>query len=189
MNNSNLRCGVLLFSLVLAGGSSRAADKLPRAFINGEGPGWRSLGEKDFINVNCDDDTWTWKDGLAHCKGTPVGVIRTKQEFKNFELVVQWQHLKPGGNSGVFVWAIEKSFTGLKKGSLPDGIEVQVLDLGYTEQYEKRTGKKADWFTSHGDVFPCGTAKMKPFPPTAPNGRRSFPSKNLGKGVNEWNHY
>jgi hypothetical protein len=30
---------------------------------------------------------------------------------------------------------------------------------------------------------------MTPFPPTAPNGRRSFPSKRLSKGVNEWNHY
>ncbi len=30
---------------------------------------------------------------------------------------------------------------------------------------------------------------MKPFPPVAPNGKRSFPSKNLSKGKNEWNHY
>ncbi len=36
-------------------------------------------------------------------------------------------------------------------------------------------------------VFPVGV-KMKPFPPVAPNGSRSFPSKNLSKGVNEWNH-
>ena len=30
---------------------------------------------------------------------------------------------------------------------------------------------------------------MKPFPPIAPNGKRSFPSKNLTKGITEWNHY
>jgi len=30
---------------------------------------------------------------------------------------------------------------------------------------------------------------MKPFPPVAPNGRRSFPSKRLTKPVGEWNHY
>ena len=30
---------------------------------------------------------------------------------------------------------------------------------------------------------------MKPFPPAAPNGKRSFPSKRLTKGVGEWNHY
>ncbi len=64
-----------------------------------------------------------------------------------------------------------------------------MLDHGYAEQYEKQTGKKADWFTTHGDVFPVGTSKMKPFPPTSPNGSRSFPSKRLSKGVDEWNHY
>ena len=46
----------------------------------------------------------------------------------------------------------------------------------------------ADWYTSHGDVFPVGV-KMKPFPPVAPNGSRSFPTKELSKGVGEWNHY
>ena len=64
-----------------------------------------------------------------------------------------------------------------------------MLDHGYTEQYEKSSGKKADWFTTNGDVFPTGPAKMKPFPPVAPDGQRSFPRKNLSKGINEWNHY
>ncbi|MCA8957605.1 MAG: DUF1080 domain-containing protein, partial [Planctomycetes bacterium] len=41
----------------------------------------------------------------------------------------------------------------------------------------------------HGDVFPVGSTTMQPFPPTAPNGRRSFPSKNLSRGVGQWNHY
>ena len=30
---------------------------------------------------------------------------------------------------------------------------------------------------------------MKPFEPKAPDGQRSFPRKNLSKGINEWNHY
>ena len=30
---------------------------------------------------------------------------------------------------------------------------------------------------------------MTPFPPVAPNSQRSFPRKNLSKGVGEWNHY
>jgi 3-keto-disaccharide hydrolase len=34
-----------------------------------------------------------------------------------------------------------------------------------------------------------GQSKMTPFPPVAPNGKRSFPSKELSKGVGEWNHY
>jgi hypothetical protein len=158
------------------------------ARIDGTGPGWKPLGEKDFINVNCDEDTWKWSDKLIECTGKPVGVVRSKMIYTNFELVVEWRHLKPAGNSGVFVWVPENSLN-IKPGQLPHGIEVQVLDLGYAEQYEKRTGKKSDWFTSHGDVFPVGQSKMTPFPPVAPNGTRSFPSKELSKGVGEWNHY
>jgi hypothetical protein len=162
---------------------------LPKATIDGTGPGWRALGEADFVNVNCAADTWSWKADEIQCTGQPVGVIRSREPVANFELVVEWRHLKSGGNSGVFVWVPEASLATLKPGSLPHGIEVQVLDHGYTEQYEARSGKKADWFTSHGDVFPVGSSTMKPFPPVAPDGRRSFPSKHLSKGVNEWNHY
>lgn len=163
----------------------------PRAFIDGTGPGWRTLTGDDFVNVNCDPGTWTWTNGMARCTGQPVGVIRSKEQVTNLELVVQWRHLKSGGNSGVFLWATPESIQALEKGNgrLPTGIEVQVLDHGYTEQYEKEHKKKADWFTSHGDVFPTGSTSMKPFPPVAPDGRRSFPTKNLSKGVGEWNHY
>jgi hypothetical protein len=170
---------------------ARAQDDAPlrKAFVDGHGPGWRGLGQADFVNVNCEADTWSWKDGIAHCTGNPVGVVRSSQEFKNLELVVEWRHLKPAGNSGVFVWVPEASLTPLKPGQLPHGIEVQVLDLGYAEQFEKRTGKKPDWFTCHGDVFPVGSSKMTPFPPISPDGSRSFPSKELSKGVGEWNHY
>ena len=163
---------------------------LPRAFLDGTGPGWEALGEGDFARVNGDPETWTWKDGVIHCAGTPVGVTRTKKAFTNFELVAQWRHLKSGGNSGFFVWTSDEALKDLAPGKLPrGGIEVQVLDNGFTEQYEKKTGKKADFFTTHGDIFAVGTSKMSPFPPLSPNGKRSFPSKNLSKGVGEWNHY
>jgi hypothetical protein len=164
---------------------------LPKACIDGTEPGWRILGEDDFTHVNCDPDTWSWKDGTAHCSGRPVGVIRTKARLENFELVVEWCHLKSGGNSGIFVWASPDSIASLEKGEgrLPHGIEVQILDHGYAEQYEERSGKRPDWFTTNGDVFPTGPARMKPFPPVSPNGKRSFPSKNLSKDAGEWNHY
>ena len=179
--------GLMLATIV---GMADELGALPRAGIDGTGPGWRALGEEDFTNVNCNPETWTWKDGVAHCTGKPVGVTRTKQPVKNFELVAQWRHLKSGGNSGIFVWAPEQALTGLKPNSLPPGgIEVQVLDHGYAEQYEKDTGKRPDWFTTHGDVFPVGSSRMKPFPPVSPDGSRSFPSKHLSKGVGQWNHY
>lgn len=171
-------------------GFADGSPAAPRAFIDGSAPGWRPLREPDFQNVNCNPDTWTWSGDSVRCTGKPVGVIRTIKPVTNFELVAEWKHEESGGNSGIFVWASEESLAGLKPGTLPrGGIEVQILDLGYTEKYEKQHKKKADWFTSHGDVFPVGTSTMKPFPPTAPDGRRSFPTKHLSKGVGEWNHY
>ncbi len=160
-----------------------------RAWIDGTELGWRKLGPEDFTNVNCDEDTWKWQDDILHCSGKPVGVLRTKEIYTNFELMLDWRHLQSGGNSGVFLWTPPEALADLAPGKLPSGIEVQVLDHGYAEQYQMRTGKKPDWFTTHGDVFPVGSSKMTPFPPTSPNGSRSFPRKELSLGVNQWNHY
>ena len=158
--------------------------------ISGEGEGWLPLTENDFQNVNTDPDTWKWKDGTIFCKGTPVGVTRSKNKYTNFEMVATWRHMKHAGNSGIFLWASEDGLEGLKPNQLPKaGIEVQILDHGYAENYEKTNKKKSDWFTTHGDVFPVGKSKMTPFEPKSPKGNRSFPSKNVSKGVGEWNHY
>jgi hypothetical protein len=183
---------VICLTATLLGSAAFAQEPAPpKAFLDGTGLGWRALGERDFAPVNCATNTWSWTNGFVHCTGQPVGVIRSTVLVTNFELVVQWRHLRSGGNSGVFVWATPESIKSLEegKGRLPTGVEVQVLDHGYTEQYEKQTKKKADWFTSNGDVFPTGSTKMKPFPPISPNGERSFPRKNLSKGIGEWNHY
>lgn len=169
---------------------SAVAQAPPRAFIDGTGPGWRTLGEGDFADVNGDPDTWTWKDGLLLSSGKPIGVMRTRQTFTNFELVVEWRHLKAAGNSGVFAWVPDEALAQLKPDALPEyGIEVQMLDHGYRDQYEKRSGKKGDWFTTHGDIFAVGKSKLAPFPPLSPDGSRSFPRKELSRGAGEWNHY
>jgi Domain of Unknown Function (DUF1080) len=180
--------GLLLAISARPIGADEPAE-LPKASLDGTGPGWKALGEPDFVDVNCDPRAWTWEDRAAHGTGQPVGVIRTRKPDTNFELVARWRHLKPGGNSGLFMWAADEPLKELEPGTLPrGGIEVQVLDHGYARQDEEQTGKTADWFTTHGDVFPVGTSRMKPFPPTSPDGSRSFPSKRLGKGVGEWNH-
>lgn len=170
--------------------NEKSEAKLRKALIDGSEYGWTALAEDDFRNINCDPDTFTWKDGTIYCTGQPTGVISTKKSYTNFELVVEWRHMKHAGNSGIFVWASEQSLEKLQggKGSLPDGIEVQILDPGYETNWEKEHGRKADWFTSHGDVFPV-RAKLTPFPPVSANGSRSFPSRRLTKGIEEWNHY
>ncbi|MEM9479059.1 MAG: DUF1080 domain-containing protein [Verrucomicrobiota bacterium] len=195
MNLNSLRILLLFFTIfpALAWGDDKERSGSKSATIDGSGPGWRAMTEDEFTNVNCDDDTFVWReDGVIACTGSPIGVIRTKEKHTNLELVVEWRHLKDAGNSGVFLWATDESIERLEKNEkdrLPDGIEVQVLDLGYAAAFEKRKGKKADWFTCHGDVFPTGVAKMTPFPPVSPNGTRSFPLKETTKPAGEWNHY
>ncbi|MBI4657340.1 MAG: DUF1080 domain-containing protein [Verrucomicrobia bacterium] len=193
LNYSSAAAMCCLCACSITNSRAGSTSELPKAVIDGTGPGWSALGQEHFVNVNCDPETWTWTNGMARCTGKPVGVIRTQKLHTNFELVVQWRHLRSGGNSGVFVWATPESIKALEEGTgrgrLPTGIEVQVLDHGYAERYEKQQKKKPDWFTTNGDVFPTGTTTMEPFPPVSPNGKRSFPRKNLSKGVGEWNHY
>lgn len=166
------------------------AVKAGRAFIDDEAPGWRALGPGDFAKVNSADDTWSWHEDGLRCTGQPVSVLRTAKEYGNVEMVVEWSHQKSAGNSGVFMWTTPESIeklTAEAKPGLPKGIEVQILDHGYTELMKSR-GQKTDWFGTNGDVFPVGV-KMTPFPPLSPDGRRSFPRKHLSKGHGEWNHY
>lgn len=185
-----LAIGTMMTSVVVQGAEKESAPQ-PAAMVTGNEAGWVQLTSEDFLNVNCHEDTWSWDGGNAHCTGQPVGVIRTKESYKNLEVVCEWRHLKNAGNSGVFLWATEDAIKEVADGKrrLPQGIEVQVLDLGYTKFYEEKYKKKSDWFTCHGDVFPTGSASMDPFPPVAPNGRRSFPSRNLTLGFGNWNHY
>jgi hypothetical protein len=175
-----------------------ATAPLPKAFVTGEG--WRQLTLADFVNVNGTAETWTERDGVIHGTGTPIGGARSQQPF---ELVLEWRHLRPGGNSGLFVWCPESAFTDLPPGQLPrSGIEVQVLDLGYETQWREQKGKRSDWFTSHGDVFPVGSSTMRAFTPTTtyeeggetfavgkPDSPRSFPTRRLVRPAGEWNHY
>lgn len=181
-------CLLLCFSFI---GTLLHAEEPVRPVIDASLPGWRALSEDDFEPVNSADDTWSWKeDDLLTCTGKPVSVLRTAKTYRNFELVVEWMHLKPAGNSGVFVWTTPESIQKLSesgKPGLPKGIEVQILDHAFTGKM-KQAGQSTSWFGTNGDVFPVGV-KMTPFKPTSPNGQRSFPRKHLSKGHGQWNHY
>lgn len=161
-----------------------------RAVIDDSQPGWRPLTEADFTKVNSSEDTWSWKDGVLHCTGQPVSVLRTEKQFRNFEIVVEWMHEQAAGNSGVFVWVTPESIerlTAAGNPGLPSGIEVQVLDHGFTDMMKAR-GAKTDWFGTNGDVFAVGV-KMTPFPPLSPDGSRSYPRRHLANGHGHWNQY
>lgn len=176
--------------------------ELPRAYV--DGAGWTELHLADFVNVNGTEETWVERDGVIAGTGRPIGGARSAKTYRNFEMVVEWRHLTHAGNSGIFVWCPESAFTDLPPGQLPrTGIEVQVLDLGYEENWEKSKGAPSDWFTSHGDVFPVGSSKMTAFTPQIryakadgtgyavgrPDSARSFPTARRVRPAGAWNHY
>jgi hypothetical protein len=175
---------------------------LPRAWI--DGAGWTPLTLADFVNVNGTDETWSESDGVILCSGKPLGGARSRKPYRNFEMVAEWRHASHAGNSGIFVWCPESAFTDLPPGQLPrSGIEVQVLDLGYEENWEKAKGGPSNWFTSHGDVFPVGSSSMTALTPEiryakadgseylvgGPTSARSFPTRRLVRPAGQWNHY
>ncbi|PXA04378.1 DUF1080 domain-containing protein [Coraliomargarita sinensis] len=166
------------------------AEEQFRIAIDMNQPGWRALTEEDFTGVNSAEDTWVWRNGVLSCTGQPVSVLRTVKTYKNFEMVLEWRHNKPAGNSGMFVWATPESIAKLTesgKPGLPKGIEVQVLDNAFRHKMEK-AGRNTEWFTTHGDVFPVGV-RMTPIGKTSPNGSRSFPREDRSKDHGNWNHY
>ena len=147
------------------------------AFADDEGftPMFNGRDLSGWVNVNCAPETWSVRDGMIACTGTPTGGLRTERQFENFVMEVEWRHLKNAGNAGIFIWSSPLGAPGVP---FLRAIEVQVLDHGYGN---------TDSYTTHGDVFPIHGATMKPF--GRHNGMRSFPSESRSKPSPEWNHY
>jgi hypothetical protein len=134
-----------------------------------------------WLNVNTDPDTWTVKDGMLKCSGKPIGVMRSERQFENFILHVEWMHMEPGGNSGVFVWSAARP----GEERLPDGVEVQMLELDWVNLH-KQNGETPPIAYVHGELFGVGGVKTIA---DNPRGERSKSIENLCKGRGEWNTY
>lgn len=135
-----------------------------------------------WINVNTDPDTWTVKRDELKCSGHPIGVMRSEKQYENFIMHVEWKHMEPGGNSGVFVWS--SAIPG-EKNRLPDGVEVQMLELDWVK-LNLRDGVVPPIAYVHGELFGVGGVETAP---DNPRGTRSSSIENLCKGRGEWNTY
>ncbi|MFN0242880.1 MAG: PVC-type heme-binding CxxCH protein [Planctomycetota bacterium] len=75
----------------------------PRALFDGQSlDGWVPF----LSDTNArPEDTWSVADGVLTCTGTPVGYLRTREDFTNFELRLEWRFPPgaPPGNSGVLL--------------------------------------------------------------------------------------
>lgn len=166
-------------AIVLLSGYSQAQAAEPPQFrdlFNGKDlSGW--------VNVNTDDDTWTVRDGLLICSGHPIGVMRTEKQYENFLLHIEWRHMEPGGNSGVFVWSTGTVPEGKR---LPTGLEVQMLELDWVTLHKRSDGTLPPIAYVHGELFGAGGLEATP---DNPRGRRSKSIENRCKGKGEWNVY
>ena len=48
-------------------------------------------------------NVWKVRDGAIWCTGNPTGFLRTKEEYSDFELVLEWRWPEKPGNSGVLL--------------------------------------------------------------------------------------
>jgi len=144
-----------------------------------EGDDWRPLfNGKDlsgWVPVQVAPNTFTVRDGMIVSTGVPTGVMRTDRQYENFELDLEWKHIVPQGNAGLFVWSYPITAVGQP---FTKSIEVQILDGRDTESY-----------TSHGDIFSIHGARMKPDRPHPNGAERCLPSEFRAKPAGEWNHY
>ena len=175
-----MKCSALLVlgALVWVAGGSRIKGVPTLEFVdlfNGKDlTGW--------VNVNTDPDTWSVRDGVLVCSGRPIGVMRSEKQYENFILHIEWKHIEPGGNSGVFVWSNARPAPGKR---LPDGVEVQMLELDWVH-LNLRDGKKPPGAYVHGELFGVNGVETVP---DNPRGRRSKSIENRAKGRDQWNTY
>lgn len=137
-----------------------------------------------WVNVNCAKGTFTVKKGMIYCNGKPNGFMRTSKQYEDFILELDWKHVKPKGNSGLFVFAEGQP---AKKRAYPKSIEIQIM-VGV----EKKDKQGRQLYTSQGDVFAIQGATMTPDRPHPAGGgwaMRCLPSENRTKPAGQWNHY
>ncbi|HUQ66839.1 MAG TPA: DUF1080 domain-containing protein [Flavitalea sp.] len=135
-----------------------------------------------WIDVNTSDTTWQVKKNMLVSTGRPIGVVRSEKMYENFIMHVEWRHMEKGGNSGVFVWSKAEPDP---ESRLPDGVEVQMLELGWVELNTK-DGVAPPIAYVHGELFGVGGVKTDP---DNPRGERSKSVENRCLGKGQWNTY
>lgn len=167
--------GITSVVLIFLTRTSDAQELAFRDLFNGQDlSGW--------VNVNTSETTWSVRDGMLICTGQPIGVMRTERQYENFIIEVEWRHMQPGGNSGLFLWSDAKP----EGNRLPRGMEVQMLELDWVNQHRKPDGTLPPIAYVHGELFGAGGMTATP---ENPRGSRSMSLENRCKGVGEWNKY
>ena len=99
-------CAVAIFLSTLTGCQGLMGPIKPKSktmLFNGKDfAGWELFIPDENIDV---DDIWSVEDGVVLCNGVPNGYMRTKAEYADYRLHVEWRWTKNPTNSGVLLHA------------------------------------------------------------------------------------
>ena len=111
--------------------------------------------------------TWSVRDGVLVCTGSPVGYIRTEKTYDNFELRLEWRFdpEKGAGNSGVL-------------------IRVQPPDQVWPTSIEAQLHSE-----NAGDIWNIGDYPMLTAPARTEGRRTTKEHASSEKPLGEWNQY
>src|SRR5437667_4349216 len=102
-SNMYIRIAVPVFLIAIAFAPLfvRAQEPEPVQLFNGKDmTGWTFFLKDEKAKMQ---DVWSVGDGVIHCKGNPVGYIRTKEKYTSYKLKVEWRFPGKAGNSGVLL--------------------------------------------------------------------------------------
>ena len=163
---------IAVMSVLFVGCSTAAPTAQGEGFV----PLYNGKDLTGWVRVNCAPETFRAEGEEIITTGKPTGVMRTERMYENYIIELDWMHLKPRGNSGLFVHsgAFPAKGTPFTKGH-----EIQVLD-----------GDSADGtWTGHGDVFSIHGATFEPDRPHPKGWMRCLPSEKRAHPAGQWNHY
>ncbi|MGA1201414.1 MAG: 3-keto-disaccharide hydrolase [Planctomycetota bacterium] len=144
---------------------SLAGGRDPIRLLDGQGLGaWSHFLRGEGAAM---EDTWKVEDGVVICSGTPAGYLKTKEQYTNYLLVVEWRWsptTKKAGNSGVLLRQIEDDKV------WPRCVEAQLMS------------ERA------GDFYNIGEFPMRGDPERT-KGRHTAHTHSNEYPVGEWNRY
>ncbi len=167
-----MRIVILSAVLFIAGGNQVRTGSPESGFV----PLFNGSDLSGWVNVNCAPSTFTVRDGMIICSGTPTGVLRTKRMYENYILEMDWIHLYKGGNSGLFLHSGPITVRGQP---FTKAFEVRVMD----------GDDPSGLWTGHGDVFAIHGSSFVPDRPHPKGWMRCLPSEKRANPYGHWNHY
>ena len=115
----------------------------PVQLFNGKDfTGWKLFIPDEKVDTKT---VWDVRDGVVHCKGKPIGYMRTTTPYENYKLTLEWRWPEGKGNSGVLIHIQDKDEVWPKslEGQMEADNAADFWVIGGTN-FKERAGQKAD---------------------------------------------